>query len=1049
MARIPQSEIERLKKEVSVERLVEASGIVLKKAGKDLIGLCPFHEDSTASLVVTPVKNLWHCFGCGAAGGSIDWVMRNNGVSFRHAVELLRADPAHLSLAAGTGSETAAGTVKRSLVRKLPAPVALDAGEQELLNQVIAYYHETLLASPEALAYLDKRGLGGGAGRALMERFKLGFANRTLGLRLPATRVKAGSEIRHRLQHTGILRESGHEHFNGCLVVPVFDTAGNVTEVYGRKITEGVDPPLHLYLPRPHRGVWNESGLQGVGEVILCEALMDAMTFWHAGYHNVTASYGIEGFTDDHLAAFKHYKVSRILIAYDRDEAGERGAHKVAETLMAAGIECYRLQYPKGMDANEYALKLTPATQSLGLLIRKAVWLGKGTAPFESPGQQIEDVPPEAAVSATLVTNTSPMPDMTMTSLAASPAAELSASLQKDEVKSDQVNRNEVHGNQINGDEVVMHFGERRYRVRGLAKNLSYETLKLNVLVSLSEAYYVDTFDLYAARSRTQYVLQAAKELAIREELIKLDLGKLLLKLEALQETRIKAALETEAAAPKLSAAEHQEALALLQAPDLLNRILADFATCGLVGEDTNKLVAYLAATSRKLDAPLAVVVQSSSAAGKSTLMDAVLALMPEEERVKYSAMTGQSLFYMGETKLKHKILAIAEEEGASRASYALKLLQSEGELTMASTGKDPQTGNLITQQYRVEGPVMIFLTTTAIEIDEELMNRCIILSVDEGRNQTEAIHKLQRQKRTLAGMVRKQSKDAIRTLHRNAQRLLRPLAVVNPYADQLTFLSDKTRTRRDHDKYLTLIDTIALLHQYQRPIKTVQEAGQTIEYIEVALTDIATANQLAHEVLGRSLDELSPQTRRMLLLVDHMVSAAQQSQQLPRCEIRFSRKTVRDYTGWSDFQIKTHMHKLTELEYLLPHRGGRGQCFEYELLYDGDGSTEPHLSGLLAVESLSSQPESTSHYDDDHHYDDDKVHQVVKLEDASSPQSGLKLAARCAGQLVDKPHAMGDADEVRPINHKMHFYQGNGKPPSAPSYVQAYVQIAAAETAQ
>ena len=367
----------------------------------------------------------------------------------------------------------------------------------------------------------------------------------------------------------------------------------------------------------------------------------------------------------------------------------------------------------------------------------------------------------------------------------------------------------------------------------------------------------------------------------------------------------------------------------------------------------------------------------------------------------------------------------------------------------MASTGKDPQTGNLITQQYRVEGPVMIFLTTTAIEIDEELMNRCIILSVDEGRNQTEAIHKLQRQKRTLAGMVRKQSKDAIRTLHRNAQRLLRPLAVVNPYADQLTFLSDKTRTRRDHDKYLTLIDTIALLHQYQRPIKTVQEAGQTIEYIEVALTDIATANQLAHEVLGRSLDELSPQTRRMLLLVDHMVSAAQQSQQLPRCEIRFSRKTVRDYTGWSDFQIKTHMHKLTELEYLLPHRGGRGQCFEYELLYDGDGSTEPHLSGLLAVESLSSQPESTSHYDDDHHYDDDKVHQVVKLEDASSPQSGLKLAARCAGQLVDKPHAMGDADEVRPINHKMHFYQGNGKPPSAPSYVQAYVQIAAAETAQ
>ena len=159
------------------------------------------------------------------------------------------------------------------------------------------------------------------------------------------------------------------------------------------------------------------------------------------------------------------------------------------------------------------------------------------------------------------------------------------------------------------------------------------------------------------------------------------------------------------------------------------------------MGERTNKFVGYLAAVSRKLDRPLAVVVQSSSAAGKSRLMDAVLAFVPEEERVKYSAMTGQWLFYMGEMNFQHKILAIVEEEGASRASYALKLLQSEGELTIASTGKDPQTGNLVTQEYRVEGPVMIFLTTTAIEIDEELLNRCLVLSVNESREQTRAIH--------------------------------------------------------------------------------------------------------------------------------------------------------------------------------------------------------------------------------------------------------------------------------------------------------------------
>jgi DNA primase catalytic core len=1008
MARIPEAEVERLKNEVSVERLVEAAGIELKKAGKDLLGRCPFHEDDTASLVVTPDKNLWHCFGCGIGGGPIDWVIKRNGVSFRHAVELLRADP---SLAAG--SDGAAG-VRRSLVRKLPPPVALDAGEQELLNQVIGYYHETLLASPEALAYLERRGIGS---PDLIERHRLGFANRTLGLRLPTGQVKAGAEIRGRLQSIGILRASGHEHFNGCLVAPVFDEAGNVTEVYGRKITEGVNPPLHLYLPGPHRGVWNLPALVASPEIILCEALIDAMTFWCAGYRNVTAAYGVEGFTDDLLAAMKRHGTRRVLIAFDRDEAGERGAEKVSQKLMACGIECYRIQFPKGMDANECALKLTPADKSLGLLIRKAVWLGKGAAPEETPGQHVENIPLEAAPDGPLQPDPPPAPnagtDLAAPSsasplgIAASPAVPPLAPAADDPA-------------QVSEDEVVMSFGDRRYRVRGLAKNLSYETLKVNVLVSKADAYYVDSFDLYAARSRGQYITQAARELAVREEIVKADLGRILLKLEALQDARIKDALKVEPEAPTLTDAERADALALLQAPDLLGRILADFEAAGLVGEATNKLVGYLAATSRLLDAPLAIVVQSSSAAGKSSLMDAVLAFIPEEERVKYSAMTGQSLFYMGETNLKHKILAIAEEEGASRASYALKLLQSEGELTIASTGKDPTTGNLITQQYRVEGPVMIFLTTTAIEVDEELVNRCLVLSVDEGREQTEAIHRRQRAKRTLAGLTARRDKAHLLALHQNAQRLLRPLAVVNPYADRLTFLADKTRTRRDHEKYLTLIDTIALLHQHQRPIKTLHTGGDVVEYIEATLDDIAQANALAHEVLGRSLDDLPPQTRRLLLLVDAMVKAAMNAQQLPRTEIRFTRKTVREATGWSDFQVKTHMQKLTDLEYLLPHRGGRGQCFEYELLYDGDGSIGPHLSGLLDVASL-----------DEHAYDDGKEHREASKEGSSSIQGGIKEAPKCAGQSPEEPHAMGVSRCLPEPVPKMSVHRGNGKRPS------------------
>jgi hypothetical protein len=400
---------------------------------------------------------------------------------------------------------------------------------------------------------------------------------------------------------------------------------------------------------------------------------------------------------------------------------------------------------------------------------------------------------------------------------------------------------------------------------------------------------------------------------------------------------------------------EREAALALLRDPKLLGRILSDFAACGVVGEETNKLVGYLAAVSRKLDQPLAVILQSTSAAGKTALMEAVLAFVPPEERVKYSALTGQALYYLGDADLRHKILAIVEEEGAERASYALKLLQSEGELTIASTGKDPHTGRMVTQEYRVEGPVMIFLTTTAVDIDEELLNRCLVLTVDEGREQTAAIHRLQRERETLAGLLRKETRSQVLATHRAAQRLLRPLAVVNPFAEKLTFLDDRTRTRRDHMKYLALIRCIALLHQYQRAVKTVVTPdGRSVPYVEATLEDIAAANALAHEILGRCLDDMPPQTRRLLELLDRMAREVCTARKIEQEDFLFSRRDVRAFTGWGDTQVRVHLDRLVALEYVLMHRGDRGQSFVYELVYDGQGKDGGRfLPGLIDVEKL------------------------------------------------------------------------------------------------
>jgi DNA primase len=959
MARIPETELERLKAEISVERLVETAGIQLTKSGKDRTGKCPFHEDQEASLIVTPAKNLFHCFGCGTAGGPIDWVMRIQGISFRHAVEQLRADLV-------PGTDAAAAPVKASSLRRLPPPVAFDADDQALLQQTIAYYHDTLKGAPEAQDYLKARGI---YQPEAIERFKLGFANRTLGYSLPVKQVKAGAEIRGRLAKLGLYRESGHEHFNGSLVIPILDEDGNVQEVYGRKLLDNLrkGTPLHLYLPGPHQGVWNVQALKESKEIILCEALIDALTFWCAGYRNVTAAYGVEGFTPDHLAAFQRHGTERVLIAYDRDDAGDRAAAKLAQKLMALGIVCYRIQFPKGMDANAYALKVQPAAKSLGVLIRTAEWLGDGRAPKDAPGQEAakQATAQDVLAQVKAAKLPAPGPAAPVFPLAAAPQAAPEAqpcpaptAAELDAVPLPASPRPPAPGDglphEVQGQDLLLKLEGRSYRIRGWEKPLNPEALKVNVMVSKGPHFFVDTLDLYQAKARVAFIKQASLELSEGEDALKLDLGHVLRKVEGIQSDRLVEALAGRNQRPSLSEEEYAEALALLRSPGLVGRILQDFEALGIVGEEPNKLTGYLAAVSRLLDRPLALLIQSASAAGKSSLMDAVLDLVPEEDVIRYSAMSGQSLFYMGDRALQHKILAIAEEEGAKQASYALKLLQSEGRVTMASTGKDPQTGMLVTHDYTVEGPVMLFLTTTAIDLDEELLNRCMVLTVNESREQTRAIHTLQRQRETLEGLLAKTKRDSLLRLHRNAQRILQPLAVVNPYADQLRFRDEQTRSRRDHVKYLTLIRSIALLHQFQRDVKTVPHEGKLLRYIEVIPEDIALANDLAQEVLGRTVDELLPQTRKLLTLLHAWVREGCEREGLEQVDFHFTRRQAREATGWGDTQVWTHLGRLLELEFIKAHRGKNGQTYVYELLYQGeDEAGRAHLLGLIDCANL------------------------------------------------------------------------------------------------
>ena len=385
---------------------------------------------------------------------------------------------------------------------------------------------------------------------------------------------------------------------------------------------------------------------------------------------------------------------------------------------------------------------------------------------------------------------------------------------------------------------------------------------------------------------------------------------------------------------------------------DLAGEIVRDLKKLGIVGEERNGAVLYLTMTSRKMDDPLAAHILSSSGAGKSYLQDAVLSLCPEEDLIKLTSLTDQALFYKGEDSLKHKCLAVEEVAGAEGARYAVRNLISAKRLTIEATIKNPLTGRLETQVNTVHGPTAVFETTTQPDTDAETKSRYLLLSIDESTGQTKAIVSAQRQRHTLAALVAKKERETIRRRHHAFQRLLQPVTVVNPYEPLLGYGDERLTTRRDQPKYLNLILAVAFLHQMQRPVRHHPVLG---DYIEATLDDIAIANELATELFGASVDDLSAPGRQLAELMAGYVEAQAAQRRTSWGKIDFTRRSLREAIKWSDARLRIHLGELVNLEYLAPLCGGYGSTFRYQLLVPPDviRSGARLVPGLKSVAQL------------------------------------------------------------------------------------------------
>ena len=868
-------DLKALKASVDVLALMRSRGFEPKRHGTEKWAIpCPLHQDAEASFIITPGKNLWHCFGCGKGGSAIDLVKELDGLSTGAAIRKL-ADQS--------------GAFVRPVIPAEPERTRT-AQQQKLLNKAAEFYHKALFKYPEGRAYLKARGLHEAA---LLETFRVGYANETIRDALPPE-----GDLLDDLKAVGILDERGREHFRDCVTFPIYNEQGDVVGMYGRKTIDS--KVKHLYLAGPHAGVFNHTCARVSSSLLLTEGIIDAATLWQAGYKNVTALYGTNGLTGDHMALFRKNQVEAVYLVLDGDDAGRRAAEKIGPTLKAEGLDVFTVNLPEGEDPNSF---------------------------FQSHTAEEFDALLKAAAKKT-----------------DAPQSEITAKLGAEQIE-------EIP------DGFRARFAPRAYDVKLIEADSRKLRATIKALTADRNRFHIDTVDLLSARSRKTFVADVAALYHEEADVLTVDLNRITAQCEARAEQPQKTN-----AAPifQLTEEERREAERFGRRPDLLGAVAQDIEKCGYIGERANALAAYLTMTSRKMGDPLAFLIVSGSAAGKSALQDAVLSLCPPEDLVKVTSLTERALFYKDETSLKHKVLALEEAAGADDAAYAIRNLISQKVLTIESTIKDPLTGRLTTMENKVYGPTAVFQTTTQPDLHPETRSRFLVTTIDESREQTAKILDAQRKARTLDGFRRKLARETILKKHHAFQRLLKPLPVFNPFADLLTFTDERLLTRRDQPKYLALIETIAFLHQMQKPVKQLAEDGRAFDYIEVSLRDIALANELAVEILGRSLDELSGPSRRLLLLTEELVMARARARGEAAASIPFTRRELREHTRWSDYQIKTHVRQLEELEYLVPVSGRFGQQYQYRLAWDGQGKEgQPFVLGIKSVEQLRREAQS------------------------------------------------------------------------------------------
>lgn len=868
-------EIKELKQRLRLSEVIVHYGLRPDKHGRLL---CPFHPDKTPSLQLYPKTDTFCCFSTNCNAGTGDVI---------RFIELMDKCSTHEAIMKAKALIGVTPAVPAAPPAAAPDPLEREA----VLTKVFGSFRKALPASRKAVDYLQGRGLD-------YKQHECGYNSGGLHVEGKNHHLVA-SMVKH-----GLLKAKPAGGYSvwakDCVIFPLKDAAGKTVSLYGRSVTNNSDQ-RHFYMTG-RTGLYPGYPAAATTKLILTESIIDAASLLQqpaiTSEYSVLALYGTNGLTDEHQQAIiKLPALNEILLILDADDAGKAATVKHAQTLsgLLPHVQFTQVVLPDGEDVNS-VLQNHDDGQVLADLIaqRQPIDFSVSIENKQAPVIPIPALPADDRL------NTS------------------------------------------NPELLVYESALLQVTVLGGVRLTGLDRLRVTLKVEHRQGMFLPvrhSLDLYHHGQVQQLVSLITESFDMNGQAVVTLVAQLTGALESYREKRLERLQAKPERKPTLTSAQRQAAIQYLRQPHLLRRTSEDIGQSGIVGEEMNRLIAYLVYSSRKQATPLHVMFLGASGSGKTYLQEKVSELIPAEEKIEITQVTENAFYYFRQDELKHKLLLIEDLDGAESSLYPLRELQSKKRISKTVTIKDTK-GNLKTITVVVEGPVSVSGCTTREKLYEDNANRCLLLYVDGSAEQDGRI--MAYQTRASAGQIDHGREQAIKSLLRNVQQVLQPVRVVNPYAQHITLPSEIFKPRRTMTLLLAFIEAVTCYHQYQRETK---KDGNGQPYIETTPEDIKAALHLLKEVLFSKGDELAKATRNFLEQLKAMLAA--------ECKDSFTAREIRQQLRIAPGTLKRYLSELERYGYL-KGSGNRYRHYEYTILrmdeYESlKSSIDSHLQAIVA----------------------------------------------------------------------------------------------------